>query len=99
MEGDGAVSDYLVRNPALAWREMGAEIVIISSEDSRIHELNETASVVWKHADGTRTVDELAAKLASEFDVEFEAARADVAELLAALGEKRLLLDRDTVKD
>jgi len=90
------MSGCLVRNPRLAWREVEGEILIVSAEDSRVHELNETASAVWKHADGTKTADEIAAKLAAEFEVELETARADVAELVAALSERHLLLDRET---
>ena len=43
---------YIVRNPKLAWREVDGEMVIISPEDSQVHELNETASLIWKHAGG-----------------------------------------------
>jgi coenzyme PQQ biosynthesis protein PqqD len=93
------MSAYLVRNPRLAWREVDGEIVIIAPDDSRMHELNETASLVWKQADGTRTADEIAAQLAAEFEVELEVARADVAELMARLGEQRLLLDREAVRE
>jgi coenzyme PQQ biosynthesis protein PqqD len=93
------MSAYLVRNPRLAWREVDGEIVIVSPEDSRMHELNETASLVWRQADGTLTADEIAEHLAAEFEVELEVARADVAELMAALGEQRLLLDREAVKE
>jgi len=86
------MSEPPVRNPRLAWREVDGEIVIISPEDSQVHELNETASLIWKYADGIRSCDEIAAELAAEFDVALEAARADAAELIEALEEKRLLL-------
>jgi len=85
------MSESPVRNPKLAWREIDGEIVIISPEDSQVHELNETASLVWKYADGIRSCDEIAVKLAAEFDVALEAARSDVAQLVATLEEKRLL--------
>jgi hypothetical protein len=85
------VNGFPVRNSQLAWREIEGEIVIISPEDSQVHELNETASLIWKYADGLRSCDEIATKLAAEFDVALEAARADAAELVAALEEKRLL--------
>ena len=85
------MSECPVRNPKLAWREIEGEIVIISPEDSQVHELNETASLIWKYADGSRSCDEIAANVAAEFDVTLEAARADVAQLVAALEEKRLL--------
>jgi Coenzyme PQQ synthesis protein D (PqqD) len=81
-----------VRNPKLAWREIEGEIVIISPENSQLHELNETAALIWKQADGKSDAEQIAARLAEEFDVAPEAARADVTELLAQLEEKELLL-------
>jgi hypothetical protein len=91
LEGGGPVSECPVRNPKLAWREIEGEIVIISPEDSQVHELNETASLIWKYADGIRSCDEIAAKLSAEFDVALATARADVSQLVAALEERRLL--------
>jgi hypothetical protein len=81
-----------VRNPNLAWRQIEGEIVIISPEDSQVHELNETAAFVWMQADGARSVEEIADALTTEFEVAREAARADISELVGLLTEKRLLL-------
>jgi phosphatidylserine decarboxylase len=80
-----------VRNPQLAWREIDGEIVIISPEDSQVHELNETAALVWKRSDGEQSMEEIAAGIAAEYDVSCESARKDVAELIAHLEEKQLL--------
>jgi hypothetical protein len=81
-----------VRNPKLAWREIEGEIVIISPEKSQVHELNETAALIWKQADGKSDAEQIAARLSEEYDVTREAARTDVNELLARLEEKDLLL-------
>jgi len=81
-----------IRNPQLAWREIDGEILIISPEDSQVHELNETAAFVWNRADGVRSVEEIAAELTAEFDVTIESARADIADLIAQLADKGLLL-------
>ena len=83
----------LVRNPNLAWREIEGEIVIISPQDSQVHELNETAGVIWKHADGATTLEEIAADVATEFEVDVNDARADIIEMIRLLREKQLLLD------
>jgi len=82
-----------MRNPQLAWREIDGEIVIISPEDSQVHELNETAALVWKLADGAQTVEEIAAEIAAQFDVSNESAQRDVAELITQLAERQLLAD------
>ncbi|HTV60227.1 MAG TPA: PqqD family protein [Verrucomicrobiae bacterium] len=83
------------RNPKLAWREIDGEIVIISPEDSRVHELNETAGLFWREADGKRSLEEIARLLADAYDVPLETIRADVEELVADLAEKNLLLVAD----
>jgi coenzyme PQQ biosynthesis protein PqqD len=81
----------LKANPTLAWREIDGSIVIISPERSMVHELNPTASFVWKKVDGKRTTDEIAVQLAAEFDVTRESALADVHELVESLVANQLL--------
>jgi Coenzyme PQQ synthesis protein D (PqqD) len=80
-----------MRNPQLAWREIDGEIVIISPEDSQVHELNETAALVWKRADGGQTVEQIAGDIAARYDVTSESAQRDVAEFIVQLAEKQLL--------
>jgi len=81
----------LKANPMLAWREIDGSIVIISPERSMVHELNPTASFIWKKVDGKRTTDEIAEQLAAEFDVTRESALADVHELAEGLVANCLL--------
>lgn len=81
-----------MRNPQLAWREIDGEIVIISPEDSQVHELNETAALVWKRANGDETEEEIAAEIAAQYEVSLAQARDDVAELLAQFQEKQMIL-------
>ncbi|MGA8143485.1 MAG: PqqD family protein [Candidatus Acidiferrales bacterium] len=80
------------RNPKLAWREIDGEAVIISPEDSHVHELNETASLIWKHADGKHSIEEIAAVVAAGYDVPLPVVRADVSELVELLSAKGLLM-------
>lgn len=53
--------------------------------------LNATGARVWQLCDGSRTLDEIAAALAEEFDVTPAQARHDIAALLHALGELDML--------
>jgi hypothetical protein len=85
-------SDTPRQHPNAAWREVDGAVVIISPEDSVLHELNETASLVWKEADGTRTSQEIAQRLAEDFEVEESVALADTCELVSHLEEKKLLI-------
>jgi hypothetical protein len=97
LEGDRGMKGYIVRNPKLAWREVDGEMVIISPEDSQVHELNETASLIWKHADG-RSLEEIAERISTEYEVSLEAARADIGELVTTLEQKQLVFVATEVK-
>ena len=85
-------TDRPQQHPNAAWREVEGEVVIISPEDSVLHELNETASFIWKHSTGEHTAEEIARRLADEFDVEAETALADACELVNHLEQKKLLI-------
>ncbi len=61
------------------------EPVLLSPEG--IHVLNETACAIVVHCDGTRTVAEVTAALAGEYDAPVEALREDVLACLAELHE------------
>jgi Coenzyme PQQ synthesis protein D (PqqD) len=78
-------------NPLLAWREIENSVVIISPEDSVVHELNDTASFIWKQFNGKDTLEKIAARLVEEYEIDTETALADIERLATALGEKGLL--------
>jgi Coenzyme PQQ synthesis protein D (PqqD) len=84
------------KNPALAWREIDDETVIISPTENVMHELNETGSFLWKSIDGRRTVAELAALLAAEYEVTPGAALEDTKALLQQLASSKLLVPAGT---
>jgi predicted RNase H-related nuclease YkuK (DUF458 family) len=84
------MSRYITRDPRLAWREIDGEMVIISPEDSQVQERNETATLIWKHAE-VESLEEMAERISTEYEISLEAARADIAELVAALEQKGLV--------
>ena len=83
------------KNPILAWRELDGEIVIISPNNSVLHELNETASFVWKQLDGRRSGAEIATSLAVQYDVKAEDALGDIETLVEELASRQLLVPAD----
>ena len=91
-----ADANLLRPNPLLAWREIDGAVVIISPEDSVVHELNPTASFIWKQLNGKRTPNEIAQQLADEFEVTRETALADTKELVESLAGLRLLCAQDS---
>jgi Coenzyme PQQ synthesis protein D (PqqD) len=92
---NAAASGVWQKNPALAWREIDEETVIISPGESVMHELNDTGSLVWRNIDGHRNVEELAKLLVEQYEVTQEIALADTLNLLEELSVRKLLLPAD----
>ena len=87
-----AASGIWLKNPALAWREIDEETVIISPGESVMHELNNTGSFVWRNIDVQRNAEELAKLLVEQYEVTQEIALADTLSLLEDLSTRKLLL-------
>lgn len=80
------------RNPALAWREIDDETVIISPNDSVMHELNDTGSFLWKNIDGHKSAAELAELLVANYEVTSDIALADTQSLLQEMSSRKLVV-------
>lgn len=80
------------KNPALAWREIDDETVIISPNDSVMHELNDTGSFLWKNIDGKKSAGELAELLAENYEVNPDIALSDTQALLEEMSSRKLLV-------
>jgi hypothetical protein len=75
----------VARSTGLVIRELPGETVVYDRESHRAHCLNATASLVFGHCDGRRTIEELADLLGTdEPATRIEAARNTVAALLEA---------------
>jgi Coenzyme PQQ synthesis protein D (PqqD) len=73
------------KNPALAWREIDDETVIISPNDSVMHELNDTGSFLWKNIDGKKSAAELAELLVENYEVTPDIALSDTQALVVTV--------------
>jgi len=80
------------KNPALAWREIDDETVIISPQDSVMHELNNTGSFLWKNIDGDKSAAELAELLAANYEVTPDIALSDTQALLEEMSSRKLVV-------
>jgi hypothetical protein len=80
------------KNPALAWREIDEETVIISPAESVMHELNDTGSFIWKNIDGRRSAQEIATLMAANYEVTVEVALTDTEALLVELSSRKLIV-------
>jgi hypothetical protein len=89
-------SKYIARSNAVAARQLGAEMIIMSAADSTLFSLNETAAVIWQAADGKKSLSEIVQHhVCQEFDVAPEQALRDAAELTEELARHGLLLLSD----
>jgi hypothetical protein len=87
------------KNPALAWREIDEETVIISPTESVMHELNDTGSFIWKNIDGRHSAQELASLLAASYEVSADVALSDTEALLDELSSRKLVVLAETGDD
>jgi hypothetical protein len=85
-------SVFWQKNPALAWREIDDETVIISPNDSVMHELNDTGSFLWKNIDGKKSAAELAELLAENYEVTPDIALSDTQALLEEMSSRQLVV-------
>jgi Coenzyme PQQ synthesis protein D (PqqD) len=87
---------YIARSRMTASRELGGEMMIMSAVNSTLFTLNEVASLIWKSADGTTSLQEIVdSKVCAEFDVEPAVALADAERLVGELAEHGLLVIAD----
>jgi len=87
---------YIARSSAVAARQLGGEMIIMSAADSTLFSLNETATVIWQAADGkTPLSDIVQLHVCQEFDVEPEQAYRDAVELAGELARHGILLLSD----
>jgi hypothetical protein len=73
----------------MAWQTIDGETVLLNIDGKELLGVNEAAARMWALCDGARTLDEIAALIAAEFDVSAADAAADVrafASELAAAG-------------
>lgn len=83
---------YILREPNIAARRIGDELMIMSARDSALFSLNETAAILWDAADGTRPLADIVARdICPAFDVDAETALRDATELAHGLAERGIL--------
>ena len=85
-------SVFWQKNPALAWREIDEETVIISPNVSVMHELNDKGSFLWKNIDGKKSAAELAELLVENYEVTPDIALSDTQALLQEMSSRQLVV-------
>ncbi len=75
----------------LSFKSVDENVLVYDARADMIHMLSRTAGRVLQLADGTLTVDSIAERFASEYSIDGERARADVAKILAEFQRLGLL--------
>ncbi len=88
---------YLLRSKAIAARELGGEMIIMSAKDSTLFTLNGVAMRIWQAADGKTTLADIVKnKVCAEFEVDQDAAYRDAAEFAEELAQHGILQVSDS---
>jgi hypothetical protein len=83
---------YLLRSDNVAARQIGDELMIMFARDSSLFSLNETATVLWRAADGTTPLADIVARdICPAFEIDAETALRDATELAHGLAERGIL--------
>lgn len=88
----------LRRSADVVCRQVGPESILVPVRGNVgnldfVYTLSPVAARIWTLLDGTRSLDEVADILCSEYDVDRDTAAADVAELVASLTEAKLIAE------
>ena len=74
-------------------REVDDDLLVLDTETQRIHQLNATASFIWRCCGQAASAEEIAGLLAAEYAIDEHIALRDVAEALSQLRELNLVVD------
>lgn len=80
-----------VRRSDLRAVEMDGELVMMGADQGEYYGLKEVAASLWHHLERPRTLEELCALVAAEYDVTPEGCRADIETFLEQLLAKDLV--------
>ena len=75
----------------VSWRKVENEAVVLDLNSSDYFSLNETGLLIWEKIGEGSTLEGLAEAVASEYDVEAKAAKADVKKLVDELVKRKLI--------
>ena len=79
-----------VRRPGLEAVEMDGDLVMMGLEQGEYFALRDVAATIWSELGEPRSVDDLCAAVARDYDVSAESCRPDVEQFLGELLTRRL---------
>lgn len=86
-----ALTDRPARQPRVLKQEAGGTVVLLGLDEGRYYSLDEIGGRIWDLCDGARTVAQIAALLAAEYEAPPETITQDLVELLDDLANEKLV--------
>ncbi len=80
-----------VKNPDVVWRDLEGEGVLLNPVDGKYFGLNAVGLSVWDKMDGKSSLDEIAARLLEEYNVERPVLESDIKELAGRMADCGLI--------
>lgn len=81
------------QNPRTAGRRLQGVVFVVTPDDQRLHELNETAAAIWECAANGCTVEDATAAIVARFEVTQERALEDVRKCCEDLVRRQILVE------
>ena len=87
---------YIARSREIAARELDGEMMIMSTRDSTLFNLNELGTIIWQAADGSTSLEDIVAqRVCLEYEVEPAEALKDAENFVRELAEHGILVLSD----
>jgi len=80
-----------IRSPELVEQIIDGDTVLLDKAAGQIHQLNATASTIWKACDGKTSIGDIAEQIAAKYDIDVELALVDVEKTIQQLETQNLI--------
>lgn len=81
------------RHAGILVRDFDGDLLILDTEADQIHQLNQTATYIWRHVDEAPAPERLAGLLVDAFHIDHQIALNDVRETLTRFRSLNLVLE------
>ena len=78
-------------NSSIIWRKIDDTIFIIDPLNEKIHELNETAAIIFEMIIKNKKFDEIEKKILKEYEVDEKECRKDILDIISELKDKGVI--------
>lgn len=87
------IENVMKPRPDLTLEESDGELIVLDKDGGKVHQLNLSAALIWRGLNDGMETGEIAALLASTFDIDQKTVISDVKATIAELRELGLLSD------